>query len=69
MKFVRFYRQFLARKIDQISNLNDCFSHMWLKSDPIIRKSAKNRKQSKTDNSKFVRPLTKEEYYMSILLK
>ena len=69
MKFLRFYREFLARKLDQFSNLTDCFSRMWLKSDPDIRKSIKLRKHSKTHNSAFSRPFTKEQNYLSLLLK
>ena len=68
MKFLRFYREFLARKFDQFSNLTDCFSRMWLKSDPNIRKSVKNVKKSKVHKSSFIRPLTKEQHYISLLL-
>ena len=69
MKFIRFYREFLARKLDQFSNLTDCFSRMWLKSDPDIRKSITLRKQSITHNSTLIRPFTKEQHYLSLLLK
>ena len=69
MKFLRFYRQFLSRKRDQFSNLTYCFSRMWLKSDPNIRKSIKNRKKSNPNSSTFTRPFTKEEHYMYLLLK
>ena len=35
-KYLRFYRQYLARKISQESNLTDCLNRFWLKSDPCI---------------------------------
>ena len=36
-KFLRFFRQYLARKNSQESNLADCIDRFWLKSDPGIR--------------------------------
>lgn len=39
-KFLRFYRMHLARKVDQPTNLTDCMSRLWVKSDPIIRAAA-----------------------------
>ena len=38
-KFLRFYRRNLARKVDQSSNLEDCLTRLWLRSDPLIRTS------------------------------
>ena len=38
-KFLRFYRRNLARKIDQVSNMEDCLMRLWLRSDPLIRDS------------------------------
>ena len=70
MKFLRFYREFLARKLSQHSNLSDCFTRMWLKSDPEIRKSAKSKKTNRSNSSStFIRPFTKEQYEKSLLLK
>ena len=70
MIFMRFYREFLARKLNQHSNLSDCFTRMWLKSDPEIRKSGKTKKSNKSNSSStFIRPFTKEQYYKSLLLK
>ena len=70
IRFLRFYREFLARKLNQHSNLSDCFTRMWLKSDPKIRKSAKCTKIAKSSSSStFIRPFTKERYYKSLLLK
>lgn len=36
-KFLRYYRQHLARKNSQSNNLDDCLIRLWLKSDPKIR--------------------------------
>ena len=36
-KFLRFYRQHLARKVSQEMNLEDCLTRLWLRSDPSIR--------------------------------
>jgi hypothetical protein len=38
-KFLRFYRRSLARKVDQASNMEDCLTRLWLRSDPQIRVS------------------------------
>ena len=35
-KFLRFYRQNIARKVNQTSNLDDCITRLWLRSDPYI---------------------------------
>ena len=40
-KFCRFFRKTLSRKCSQEDNLSDCFSRLWLQSDPIIRKSGR----------------------------
>ena len=39
-KFLRFYRQHLARKNSQSHNLDDCLTRLWLKLDPKIRATA-----------------------------
>ena len=49
-KFLRFFRQCLARKTSQVTNLQDCLDRLWLKSDPCIRyagplKNVQNVKQ------------------------
>ena len=36
-KFLRFYRGSLARKTTQSSNLEDCLSRLWQRSDPVKR--------------------------------
>ena len=36
-KFLRFFRQILARKTSQETNLQDCIERLWLKSDPKVR--------------------------------
>ena len=36
-KFLRFNRQFLARKLSQKANLTDCLSRAWNISDPLVR--------------------------------
>ena len=36
-KFLRFNRQFLARKLSQKANLTDCLGRGWNISDPIVR--------------------------------
>ena len=38
-KFLRFYRRNLARKVNQTSNMEDCLTRLWLRSDPLIRSS------------------------------
>ena len=35
-KFLRFFRKTLSRKCSQEENLFDCFSRLWLQSDPIM---------------------------------
>ena len=35
--FLRFFRQCLARKTSQETNLQDCIERLWLKSDPKVR--------------------------------
>ena len=39
-KFLRYYRQHLARKNSQSNNLDDCLIRLWLKSDPKVRATA-----------------------------
>ena len=36
-KFLRFFRQCLAWKTSQETNLQDCIERLWLKSDPKVR--------------------------------
>ena len=38
-KFLRLYRRSLSRKTDQASNMEDCLTRLWLRSDPVIRRS------------------------------
>ena len=38
-KFLRFYRRNLSRKINQETNMEDCHTRLWLRSDPLIRNS------------------------------
>ena len=73
-KFMRFYRQFLARKTNQMDNLTDVFTRMWLKSDPFIKKGETAWKKSKKQTAaaaadSCIFPETKEEHYMSLLVK
>ena len=35
-KYLRFYRTSLARKTNQQTNLEDCITRLWLRSDPTI---------------------------------
>ena len=46
-KFLRFFRKTLSRKCSQEDNLTDCFSRLWLQSDPIIRVSGRKVKLCK----------------------
>ena len=39
-KFLRFYRRNLARNVSQSANLEDFFSRLWLRSDPLVRAAA-----------------------------
>ena len=39
-KFLRFYRSHLSRKISQETNLSDCLTRLWLRSDPVIQNEA-----------------------------
>ena len=41
-KFLRFFRQYLAKKNSQESNLADCIDRFWLKSDPGISYAGPN---------------------------
>ncbi len=71
-KFMRFYRQFLARKTSQMDNLTDVFTRMWLKSDPFIKKAGPIQKQIKkltTSADCCMYPQTKEDFYMTLLVK
>ena len=36
-KYIRQFRESLARKTNQLENLNDVATRLWVKSDPIIR--------------------------------
>ena len=38
-KYLRFYRQSLSRKTRQESNLEDCLTRLWIRSDPVVRAS------------------------------
>ena len=38
-KFLRFYRRNLARKISQVTNLEDCLTRLWLRSEPQTREA------------------------------
>ena len=47
-KFLRFFRQSLARKTSQETNLQDCIERLWLKSDPKVRNIKKLRTYLRT---------------------
>jgi len=70
-KFMRFYRQFLARKTSQMDNLTDVFTRMWLKSDPFIKKAGPIQKTKKLTTAADIcmYPQTKEQFYMTLLVK
>ena len=36
-KYVRHFREHLARKTNQVENLTDVSTRLWVKSDPIVR--------------------------------
>ena len=38
-KYLRFYRRNLSRKTNQESNLEDCLTRLWVRSDPVVRAS------------------------------
>ena len=38
-KFLRYFREHLARKKSQEINLEDCIIRFWLKSDPVVRQA------------------------------
>ena len=38
-KYLRFYRCNLARKNNQDNNLEDCLTRLWVRSDPVVRRS------------------------------
>ena len=79
-KFLRFYRRALARKCSQVTNLKDCYSRLWLQSDPGIRyacpprpccrcKSLLHRTVSCPDKETVtVAPERKADIYMQQLL-
>ena len=80
-KFLRFYRQNLARKINQSANLEDCLTRLWLHSDPGIRDAAPKTVCSRCSSGshysvscptkispEFQSSQTRDEYYLSILL-
>ena len=46
-KFLRFFRQFLARKTSQETNLQVYIVRLWLKSDPGVRYSGPKKQCSK----------------------
>ena len=52
-KFLRFYRQYLARKNNQYSNLSDCLTRLWLQSDPGIRAAAPRVRCSRCAQAHF----------------
>ena len=54
-KFLRFFRKTLSRKCSQEDNLSDCFSRLWLQSDPLIRVSGRKTKSCRycKQNSHF----------------
>ena len=39
-KFLRLYRRTLARKRSQKTNLEDCITRLWMRSDPMVRAAA-----------------------------
>ena len=43
-KILRFFRKNLSRKCSQYANLSDCFSRLWLQSDPVIRRCGRQVK-------------------------
>ena len=80
-KFLRFYRQNLARKVNQTTNLEDCITRLWLRSDPGIRNAApkslctrcSSRNHYTVSCPEKSRPevqssQTIDEYYLSLLL-
>ena len=46
-KMLRFYQKFLSRKCSQHANLTDCFTKLWLQSDPIIQRLGRKIKPCK----------------------
>ena len=50
-KLLRFYRRTLSRKPSKQCNLEDCFTRLWLKSDPIIRHAFKHKNCSYCDSA------------------
>ena len=54
----RFFRQCLARKTSQETNLQDCIERIWLKSDPKVRYAGpmKLRSNCKKINDHFTVP-------------
>ena len=45
-KLLRLFRKTLARKSSQEENLANCFSRLWLQSDPVIRRSGRTIKHT-----------------------
>jgi len=60
-KFLRFFRQFLARKTSQETNLQVYIVRLWIKSDPGVRYSGPKKQCSKCKK--------KERYTVSYQLK
>ena len=82
MKFLRFCRQNLARKVSQSANLDDCLSRLWLRSDPGIRdaepkpycsRCSSDRHFTVSCSKKIVLEVqssqTLDEYYLSLLIR
>ena len=80
-KYLRFYRRNLARKVNQSTNLEDCITRLWLRSDPIIRSSGPSKHCSlchKSDHFTVSCPvktlpastaLSLDDHYLSHLIK
>ena len=79
-KFLRFFRQNLARKVNQSANLEDCLTRHWLPSDPLIREAAPKPSCSRCPFSqhytvscpKKIRPhvhssQTMDEFFLSLI--
>lgn len=80
-KFLRFYRQNLARKNNQSANLDDCLTRLWLRSDPGIRGAAPKPYCSKCSSElhytvscpqkvapEYQLPQILDDFYLSLIL-